>query len=524
MRTNWVIDNKLMAETVDSFLGRPPLRASAKLSYGAGSVAYGVAFAGLSGAILQLYLNQVLGLPALLVGTAIMVSLMVDALLDPLIGQWSDKARSRWGRRHPFMYASALPAAFFFYLLWNAPAGMAPAALMGFTLATMIAVRISISFYEIPSNALTPELTPNYDERTTLQSYRWFFGIVGNAAITLLLYEVFLKASGHNAQGVLYREGYGRWGVVSAALILVSILVSTAGTHNQIRYLPQSAVRTRSFAQAAREIGVTLTNRSLIALMAAGLLGGVGYGISQGLSIYLFTHYWALDPSQFGLLIPLGALGSILAVFLAPGFSRRFGKKPAMIGLFSVSVVTAAGPIFLRLIGLMPPNGSRWIMPILTGDLVVTATVAVVGYILVGSMVADVVEDAAVKSGVRSEGLLYAANGLLPKFTGGVGAFIAGVLLTLVHFPAHALKGSVSPELMRHLVLIYLPTTVLLSVASIAVLSLYRIDRVTHEKNLQSLREAAAILEAGGGAEALTVGVAPHPAFHAPGAPPDPSP
>jgi Na+/melibiose symporter-like transporter len=182
-----------------------------------------------------------------------------------------------------------------------------------------------------------------------------------------------------------------------------------------------------------------------------------------------------------------------------------------MIGLFSVSVVTAAGPMFLRLMGLMVANGSPWLMPILIADGVVTATVAVVGYILIGSMMADIVEDAAVKTGVRSEGLVYAVSGLLPKFTGGIGAFIAGLLLTLVHFPAHAMKGTVDPQLMRHLAIIYLPMSASFSIVSIAVLGLYRIDRATHERNLETLREAAATALETHGLEAIEVGDAAAP-------------
>jgi len=289
-------------------------------------------------------------------------------------------------------------------------------------------------------------------------------------------------------------------------VILVSILISTAGTQDRIPFLPKAGPRTGSFAGALREIRATLLNRSLISLMLAGVIGGVGGGVTNGLSIYLYTHFWDLGPSQFGVLVPLGSLGSILAVFIAPAIARRFGKKRAMIGLFSVSVVTAAGPIFLRLTGLMVANGSPWLMPILIADGIVTATVAVVGFILVGSMMADIVEDTAVKTGVRSEGLLYAVNGLLPKFTGGIGAFIAGLLLTIVHFPAHALKGTVDPHVMRHLAIIYLPLSAGLSILSIALLGLYRIDRATHERNLATLRDAAATALAAHGVEAIEVG------------------
>ena len=83
------------------------LSVSSKVFYGFGSVAFGVATLGLSSAVLQPYLNRVIGLPALWVGTAIMATLILDAFIDPAIGQWSDKLRTRWGRRHPLMYAAA---------------------------------------------------------------------------------------------------------------------------------------------------------------------------------------------------------------------------------------------------------------------------------------------------------------------------------------------------------------------------------------------------------------------------------
>jgi Na+/melibiose symporter-like transporter len=421
-----------------------------------------------------------------------MASLMIDALADPLIGRWSDNVRTRWGRRHPFMYASAIPAAIFFFLLWNPPAGLTGGALLAFVLAMLVGARISGSFYEIPSSALVPELTPDFDQRTTLLSWRWFFGIIGGAGATLLLNEVFLGGS-NNHLGVLFRQGYAGWAAVVAIVMLAAILASSLGTHKEISRLPAPAVRgPTQRREGLREIKLTLMNRSLVALLLGGLLGGAAGGLTGGLGVYLYVHFWNLDPRQYGFILPMGALGSLLAVFIAPPLSRRLGKKHTMICLFLVSVAMGAGPLFLRLIGLMPPNGSPWITPILALDAAVTSTLGVAGYILAGSMTADVVEDAALRTGMRSEGLLFAVTGLLAKFTGGIGAFLAGVLLTVVRFPEHAIRGTVDPEIMRHLVLLYLPTTVVLNLLAISALGLYRIDRRTHENNLESLRAAAA--------------------------------
>ncbi|MGH7024569.1 MAG: MFS transporter [Caulobacteraceae bacterium] len=483
-----------------------------KAAYGFGSVAFGAAASGAG--LLPLFLNQVLGIPPLIVGTMIMASLALDAVFDLIVGRWSDGVRTRWGRRHPFMYASAIPTAIFFFLLWNPPRAVTAWSLVVFMVVVMMATRLSVSLYEIASNALTPELTADFDERTSLQSWRWFFGLVGGAGASLLLNVVFLGGA-HNRAGVLYREGYQHWSVVAAAIILVSILVSALGTHRRIVQSPVPVRRSGRAADQWREIRLTLMNRSLGALMLGGLVGGVAQGTTTALNVYLYTHVWDLTPRQFGWLAPMLAVGSVLAVAIVPRVGRRFGKKRAMIGLFLVSVAMSAGPLFLRLIGVMPPNGSPWILPILALDNIVTAALGVMGFILAGSMTADIVEDAAVRSGARSEGLLYAVRGLVAKFAGGIGAFNAGVLLTLVHFPAHAARGTVDPVIVRHLVLFYLPVTVALNLTAIAALGLYRIDRKTHERNLATLGEAAAvgmeahIVEAVGAGEAASPTIRP---------------
>src|SRR4029077_18266274 len=108
---------------------RPPLTFSTNILYGIGSIAFGVHQVILSSALL-LFFNQVVGLPAAWVGATMMVTLIFDAICDPLIGEWSDHPRSGWGRRHPFMYASAVPAAVAFYFLFDPPVGCSQSHLL----------------------------------------------------------------------------------------------------------------------------------------------------------------------------------------------------------------------------------------------------------------------------------------------------------------------------------------------------------------------------------------------------------
>jgi GPH family glycoside/pentoside/hexuronide:cation symporter len=115
----------------------PPLGFPLKLTYGVGSVAYGVAAGALSATVLVFYFNQVLHIPAVWAGAAILVSLIADVMLDLLIGYWSDNIRSPLGRRHPFMYAAAVPVAFFFYFLWHAPRSLDGPAALDFAIAIL---------------------------------------------------------------------------------------------------------------------------------------------------------------------------------------------------------------------------------------------------------------------------------------------------------------------------------------------------------------------------------------------------
>ncbi len=463
------------------------LGALSVLAYGTGSTAYGVAGAALSTSVVILYLNQVIGIPATWASTAILVSLVLDAIIDPIIGRWSDNTRSPWGRRHPFMYAAALPCALAFYALWHAPTDWPPAAVFAFMLMMLIVVRFCVALYETSSTALAPELAPDYHDRTTLISVRWFFLVFGSGAMTLLLYFVFLRKDATHPLGVLNRAGYSQFGTIAAVVMFAAIMISSLATHRLIPRLTRSPERRVTLRQTFVEIFGTLSNPSLVVLMLSGLVSGVASGVSATLSPYLNLHFWGLSPQVAGLLVMVYLPAALVGSLAAPLVSRVLGKKRTMIWLFTASLLSGVVPVALRLVDLMPPNGSPWVLVILVADAFVSGTLGIMGFVIVYSMIADVVEDAAVKTGVRSEGLLFAANGLLPKVTNGIGATIGGLIIDLIGFPTHAQQGTVHGDILRHLAYAALPVSVILNGIAIAVLAFYRIDQATHEANLAKL-------------------------------------
>jgi glycoside/pentoside/hexuronide:cation symporter, GPH family len=471
-------------------MGAPPkLTLVDKLSYGVGSTALGVSGIGLSSGLLTFFMNQVIGIPALWVGTALLATLAVDAIFDPLVGQWSDGAHTRLGRRHPFMFASAPLALAACLLFWRPPAALGTAATFAYMMAMLLLLRLAVSLYEIPSSGLAPELTDDYHERTTLFGYRWLFIIVGGLVMNAILYLWFLRPQNG---GLLHVTGYAQWGVLAAVVIAVSIGASCLGTLSRIPYLSRPPAQRVGRREALRQVVATVTNPSLLAVMISGLMGGVTTGLNSTLSNYFYIYLWGMTNAQISAITFAAGLGSVVAVGLASAVSRRFGKKRSMITLFYLSVFIGAVPLSLKLLGLAPPNGSLATTALLTADLFLAVTLGIMGLVIISSMIADVVEDAAVKTGKRSEGLLFAANGLLPKLTAGAGAFLGSLLIALVGLSGKLGAGvAPRPEVMRHLAMAYLPFSLVLSTGSLIAISFYRIDEAAHRRNVDALRDSS---------------------------------
>jgi GPH family glycoside/pentoside/hexuronide:cation symporter len=469
-----------------------PITYGTKLFYGFGSVAYGVKDQGFA-YLLLLYYNQVMGLPVQWVGAAAMIALIVDAALDPIVGNWSDHFHSRWGRRHPFMYAAALPVAFFYVMLWNPPAGLSHGALFSYLLVVAITVRIFITFYEIPSSALAAELTDNYDRRTSFLAYRSLFGWMGGLTMALLAFLVFLQPDATHPVGQLNPAGYAHYGVAAGILMLFAILVSARGTHAHIpdlRLPPPK--RPFSLVRTAREMAATLSNRSFLMLIVAALFGNMAVGLVTSLTYYFVTYLWELTSSQFSILLVGNFLSAAMALPGASILSRRFGKKHAAVVLSLITAAFLPVPYLLRLTDWFPANGTSSLLWLLFLHGTFVTGFFITAAILIASMIADVVEDSQLSTGRRSEGLFFAANSFVQKFVSGIGIFSSSVILGLVNFPENAKPGQVDPQVLRDLVLVFLPLVTVFYLIAIAFISAYRIDRTTHEANLRRLAETGA--------------------------------
>jgi Na+/melibiose symporter-like transporter len=482
-----------------------------KLFYGFGSVAYGVKDAGFSG-LLLLYYNQVIGLPAQLVGTAIMIALVFDAFADPIVGQISDNLRTRWGRRHPFMYASAIPVAVSYFFLWTPP-HLTQNGLFLYLIVMAIIVRTFITMFEIPNSAMIAEVTSDYDQRTSFLSYRYFFGVVGGAVMSIITFRYILAPDATHHVGQLNPAGYLRYGLIAACVMAATILISSLGTHRNIKYFRVPPVRTITLGQMLREMATSLSNPHFVVLVAASLCGTMAIGVSASLLLYFATYFWGLTSAQISLFQIVALFGSIIGILLAIPASRRFGKRKVAISLFITFILVSSLTITLRLIGFFPVNGSPWLMPLLLLERFTVSILGLTVLVMFSSMLADVVEDNELRTKRRSEGLFFAAQSFVAKAISGTGAFIAGLMLAFVHFPQRANPATLDPQIVRHLAYVYVPVIALLFTAGMLLMSRYRITRESHAESLRKLEEAAELAHTPVAVEAeLTDGLIESPA------------
>lgn len=462
-----------------------------RLAYGFGSVAYGVKNNGFDYFLLLFY-SQVIGLDARFVGIAITTALVFDAISDPVVGYWSDNLRSRWGRRHPFMYASALPVALSYFLLWNPPA-LDQTGLFLYVLVLAVFIRTSVTLYETPSSALAPELTPDYHERSSLLSFRYYFGWTGGNVMSVFMYAVVfpLMATDLIADGRFNRDSYELYGIIGSVLIFVSIMVSAIGTHAHIPHLqPAPPQRRMTLGRIFLDIFETLANRSFIALFVAAVFGAIASGLSASLAFYFYNYFWQFSSQQIAMITAGVFISAIIGSVLAPIATRTMGKKRGAMVIGIIAFLGAPLPILLKLLGLLPPSDTAFVFWLVFITTVIDVGLIIGFQILFTSMTADLVEQSELQTGRRSEGIFFSAVTFIRKCVQGLGLMAASFVLYLADFPTGAGIDEVPASASWTLGAWYVPSILCLWLIMMAVISLYRLDQAEHEDNLRRLAAA----------------------------------
>ncbi len=458
-----------------------------RILYGSGSIADGVKNTTFNTFLLFFY-TQVAGLSGSLAGAAIFIALLVDAVTDPLLGSISDNFRSRWGRRHPFIYSAALPMAACFFMLFSPPENLEETQLFLWMLCFTIGVRVSMTLYAVPSAALVAEMTPNYDERTSLVSFRVLSGWIGGITAAQVGFLVFFAPSEQFADGRLNFAAYGDYALTGAIAMVCAILTCGVGTHHLIPRLHAPAHDARFTLRGfLGELKDVFSNRAYLVLVFTILTIATATGFTDNMNLYVNTYFWELSTAQIALLVYGALLGTVLAFASTAAIAARTDKRTTAVGYVLAVLLIGPLPVCLRLLGLMPGNDHPALVPILWAWTMIIVYIAVGLTILVGSMIADTIDQSELKTGKRQEGMFNAAFALTSKATSGLGGFIAGVALDVVEFPTGAASGEVDAETVYSLGLAVGPGILIFWIVALLFIMRYPLTRGEHGEILKEL-------------------------------------
>lgn len=364
----------------------------------------------------QLYfMTDVAGMRPDLAGWAVGIGKMWDAVNDPLVGLLSDRIRSKFGRRRVMLVYGAVPLGLSFMLMWIVPP-LSPAGLTIYYAATFILFDTLFTIIHVSYNALTPELTSDYDERSTLNGYRMVFSISGTLGAIILA----------TVMGWFIEDKRYLFMILGIGLGLVSIIpplvVFMVSKEHDKEFEPVSLSLRRAIAE-------TLSNRPFWMVMGLYLLSWTAASILAAVLIY-FANYYLRVPDQANYFVLAAQASAIFFIPFVVWLARKLDKRRAYI-IGSITWVF----VLLSLSFISPDQVLlAYVLAVLSGLGIATA------YVLPWAMVPDIIEVDQAKTGERREGSYYAFASFFQKLATGIAVWGMGQALAMTGYITPALN------------------------------------------------------------------------------------
>jgi len=415
------------------------------------------------GSFARPFYQMTLGLDPVWLAAALTVPRFLDAFIDPLVGRFSDNFHSRFGRRRPLVAIGAIIQALAFGMIWMVPTAWGQIELTAWLVATQIVFYIGYSLFSVPFLALQYEITPDYDERTSVSSYVGFFGKAGEMGYNYLF---------PIASSVMFVSAIS--GVRTLGWIVGIVFLGI------VAVVPALFVRERYFHKTEKQETVKLlpgikaafSSRAFTVLVALTLLQIVAGMFASNLDAYIIVYYLhggnvAVGETWKGHLSLAYAVVGILSIYPVSWLARRIGKTQTVAVAFVLTFIGAAGKWFLF------TPGSAWKIlfdPLLCGPVWIAINV------LTPAMLADICDEDELRGGLRREGVFGAIFSWIQKVGYSTAFFGAFVSLKMTGFQAE-LGGAQTPETILRLRLILALSTAAWAILAIVLLRMYPLDR-----------------------------------------------
>ncbi len=389
-----------------------------KLGWATGALGVALLMNGIAGLIL-LWAISMLGIDPWLAGLIIAVSKLFDVVTDPVIGLWSDRLRHPKGRRRPFLTWGAAISALSFALLFTAPVFENQYLTAAYVFLILCLYAVGFTVFNIPYLSMPAEMTDNYHERSSIHAYRMVF-VAAGAAIGSAGFKFALEGLGPKEMQTWAIVGLG-----GATIILLSMLIAYFSTASARFTNPEEDTGQTRFEQLQTEFGAVAGNPHFLRLIGVKFSQLMGVSTMGAGMAYFFVQYLQLD------FIALGWFGLAVTgatIVFAPilvKFSKMYGKKAAYFVAAAINIVYA---LSWTLSEANEPMLNIILRSVLVG-------IAFGGNVIMAmSMLTDIINEDANRTGVRREGAFTAMYSFVEKLTAAIAPLILGVALTWVGF------------------------------------------------------------------------------------------
>jgi GPH family glycoside/pentoside/hexuronide:cation symporter len=435
-----------------------------KFLYGAGDFGFAL-FDTTLAVLFAIFLTDVVGLRPGLAALALFVGRSWDYVNDPLIGLIVDRTRTRWGRRRPYLLFGFVPLMLVFILLWWKPPIAAEWDLAVYYGAAYLLFDTTLTFVALPYFALTPELTQDYDERTSLTSYRMSFSILGGLIAFVVPMALIGTMRPENASRVLGMAAL--FGVIGGLPLLLTFF----GTRERTEFQSQRLPGFRESLRAARR------NRPFLFAAGIFLFTWTAVEIIQAMLLFFLKYRMNLE-AESDLIAGVIFITALVVLPLWVWASNRFDKRKAYIGgmIFFAAVMIA-------LIAIDP----SWGMPVILGLACLAGIGVSAVHVLTWAIIPDAVEWDEAQTGQRHEGMFYSLVTLFKKVSSSVAVPLTLVVLEWSGFVSNAPSQPASAVRAIQWFMGPIPSALLL--AGIAFAVVYPLNRQIHAETRQKISQ-----------------------------------
>ena len=422
------------------------------------------------------YLTDTVGIAAIWAGTAVMISKVCDAVTDPLMGFLSDRTLSRWGRRRVYLLFGAVPMCLAMVFFFTAPSYLPQSMHFAWAITALIVLYSASTIINVPYTSLTPELTSDYNEQSSLNGYRFgcaVFGTIAGAGAVQPLVQAFARPD--SANPLADQRGFSAMGLILGAVMMTVTFITFFGTREK-KYRRED-LPTEGFFTTFMAV---FRNRPYVLLLLTYALHMTGISfLTTILAYYTENVLKREDVTTVAMILLL--VTAMLFIPVSVLVSKKIGKQRTYQICFAI-IAGACGTLYFL--------GHRMPVEFFYGVMVFAGIGVGFSYVAPFAMVPDVIEYEASKTGKRNEGAYYGMWTFISKLGTAMALFVTGQILELGGYISQAGESAaVQPaSVFGAIRTIIGPIPIVILLTAIVVIQFYPLDRKEYRERDRPLK------------------------------------